>query len=362
MLLLAGCAIPQQRPGHAYEPNAGTIKEKPSHGSSLRSGAERDAPSASRSFPKVETPEDLCRVLGFQNPEIPKCDELRYSQCIPSTMCGEGLAKIHEGRGGGEMQAVCPVVWIASATRKNSDAGTVWELRHVNGLGQETTIAIPAFDPPDCRNGSMGNDDQSNRIEPEFPYDYDGDGEQELLFQQPRVMYGAGFPGVLLTVKDGAARVYFSPPTGFYIDGTIDYDRDRVPDINLKLLVGGDWEEGCGGYGEAQWSSQFLAHARQDGSFSMKDEVAEAAIRKWCPHRPSKLESQDDILCALLWHTPVRPLDRRFRRELHSCETRANQESDESDGCGVERCNEERARVDLLRWKPPLILGLPASN
>jgi hypothetical protein len=327
--------------------------------------------AAKLGFAKADTAEALCALLGFPDPEIPKCDESRYSKCIPAPFCGEELTDAHEGRAGGVMRAVCPVAWVASTIRNQKSNATVWELRHVDGLGHEASIPVEALGPPNCRDRAADKEQEWNELDPDYPYDYDGDGEPELLLLQHAGTFDAGFPGILLTVKDGAARVYYVPPKGYYIDGTTDYDKDHVPDLSLKFLLGGDWEEGCGGYGEAQWSSQFIAHARPDGTFDMSDPVAAAAVREWCPRKPAKLGSKrdkvgdkEDILCALLWHVPVRALERKYRCEMRACERVQAEEADEPlDGCGPpERCNDEKAQIELVHWQPPLFLDGQASQ
>jgi hypothetical protein len=185
-------------------------------------------------------------------------------------------------------------------------------------------------------------------------FDFDGDKENDLLFLQDRGATDAGFPGVLLSAKGGVAHVLYSPPNGYFIDGTFDEDRDKRPDLWLKLLIDGDAEEDCGGYSDPQWSSTFLAHSRPDGSFDMTDKVAAAALTSWCPKRPAKVDSNEDILCALLWHAPGAPMAKKFKRELARCEQEAAEPDDGT--CGIERCTHEKWRVELARWKPPLFL------
>ena len=326
-------------------------------------GLRRDADSAPRRFVKVETSEELCRQLGFPDPEKPKCDESRYARCIPALFCGEELLTVHEGRAGGAMKASCPVAWIATANLKQPKDATVWELRHVDGDGQETVTSVTALAPPDCKNPMQVDDHLAGDLNPQFLFDYDGDGEPELLFRQYGGPYSVDFPGVVLTVKEGVARVYFAPPTGYHIDDTSDYDHDKVPDLELKILVGGDWEEGCGGYGEPQWSSRFIAHARADGKFDMSDKVAADAVREWCRRKPGKVESQEDTLCALLWRASPRALERKFKRQLRACEQAAAEVEDSPDECtDVDRCNVEKAQLALARWQPPFFLDARPSN
>ncbi|HET7543917.1 MAG TPA: VCBS repeat-containing protein [Polyangiaceae bacterium] len=99
-------------------------------------------------------------------------------------------------------------------------------------------------------------------------FDYDGDGEAELLFKMDAyVSEGtvSGSVGRVLTFKAGTVRNY-TPEPGLNWSNVEDIDHDGRPDL-------------LGAYGTVT----VAAHSLADGSFSTVDAAAQAVARRACP-------------------------------------------------------------------------------
>jgi hypothetical protein len=140
-------------------------------------------------------------------------------------------------------------------------------------------------------------------------FDYDGDGDAELIFtMQAYVSEGgaAGATGRVLTFKHGAIQPY-SPSPNLRWSNVEDIDKDNRPDLVGRYL-----------------DVAVAAHSLPDGSFSITDSIAQAFAKRACP--PGRdavfLPVVDDAAsptgygptgwngaCALLWGaTPARVL------------------------------------------------------
>ena len=99
-------------------------------------------------------------------------------------------------------------------------------------------------------------------------FDYDGDGEEELLFtMQAYVSEGAaaGTTGRVLTFKHGAVQRYALAPNLHWLH-VQDIDKDNRPDlIGVYLNV------------------SIAAHSLADGSFSLVDGAAQEFATRACP-------------------------------------------------------------------------------
>lgn len=240
-------------------------------------------------------------------------------------------------------------IWIAE--NDASVGKTAWNLTHVDAEGRRTSFTVKALTAPQA--GAETADGQlQHALTPAFPFDFDGDGEPELLFLQVPGSYDAGFPGLLLTAKGGKAEAFYVPPEGYFIQGVDDVDGDGRPDLTLQLIVGGNEDGGCGAYEPPEWSNDFVAHAHADGSFDMSDDVAAKSARKWCPQRPTKIAAPNDILCALLWGAPAEPLGRKFEATRRACEKTRSKRAAATDGCDDTNCNSEAWSVRLAAWRP----------
>jgi hypothetical protein len=142
-------------------------------------------------------------------------------------------------------------------------------------------------------------------------FDYDGDGEPELLFtMQAYVGEGtvSGSVGRVYTFKDGAVRPY-ARARAISWSNVEDVDHDQRPDlVGLYLSV------------------PVVAHSRPDGSFSSVDGAAQAYAERACPRGRDAvfLPSTEDAgasgstgwngACARLWgasaETVIREIDK----------------------------------------------------
>jgi hypothetical protein len=336
------CGVPaSQVPAHETtraEPPPASRASDPS-GASARNG-EKTAPLARVDDSNAPaSTASVCRARGFG--DGPKVEGTRYAVC----------AEPSDGH----------FAWIASyeprsvqGKRAPSDK-TSWTLTHVDRQGQATSLSVDAFPPPDpCCKREDGSPDHA--LELEFPFDYDADGEPELLFLQARGAYDAGLPGMLVSAKGGSASIAYTPPSGYLIQRTEDVDGDERPDLVFALILQGDEDDGCGGYSPPEWSGEFLAHARPDGSFDLGDAVAATRVLEWCPQVPTSVETTADILCTRLWGARPAELRRNANAALRACQKERSARSRATDGCDPERCNTEESDLKWAQWQPPLTL------
>jgi hypothetical protein len=99
-------------------------------------------------------------------------------------------------------------------------------------------------------------------------FDYDGDGEDELLFNmQAYVSEGvtSRAKGIVFTYRDGAVSSY-EPAARFAWVSTSDIDHDGRPDLLVPYI-----------------GINLAAHALADGTFSTGDGAASAHARSVCP-------------------------------------------------------------------------------
>jgi hypothetical protein len=99
-------------------------------------------------------------------------------------------------------------------------------------------------------------------------FDYDGDGEDELLFTMQAYVSEGGTSrakGMVFTYRDGAVSSY-APAARFEWVSTSDIDSDGRPDLLVPYL-----------------GIHLAAHALGDGTFSTGDAAASAHARRVCP-------------------------------------------------------------------------------
>ncbi len=196
---------------------------------------------------------------------------------------------------------------------------------------------------------------------PSISYDFDGDGDDELLLLEGTSEHtGSGdFHGSLWTFKSGKIRRYPSAPP--VIARPMDVDCDGRPDLLTDAPFIG--EENCSSYLHTSVMGPFLvAHSLKDGTFSMSDEVAIRQAREGCgePPSPFKLDEEADqsplealarIRCARLWGKSTATLEREIRAACRPPGT--------DDGCMVHHpgvCMEYQRMLEWARAKPPLVL------
>lgn len=137
-------------------------------------------------------------------------------------------------------------------------------------------------------------------------FDYDGDGEDEVLLgTDSSNIYGGITIGTLWTVRNGMVTP-FLPAQGINIEGLEDVDDDGRPDI---VTLGPYQPESAPLCTDGNYRQVFslIAHSTSTG-FSFTDRVAADYAKKLCPRPPGKLDINPDLVdslsavrCARLW-------------------------------------------------------------
>src|SRR5262249_21258661 len=103
----------------------------------------------------------------------------------------------------------------------------------------------------------------------------------------------------MLTFKNGSIALY-PPATKIAIESAKDVDSDGRPDL-LTLAGYDETLEGCAtGFPYDRLEPMFVAHARDDGTFSLDDSAAKAHAATWCTTMPATIASSKDAICARL--------------------------------------------------------------
>jgi hypothetical protein len=133
-------------------------------------------------------------------------------------------------------------------------------------------------------------------------YDYDGDGEPEILLATAHKEHEGGYEAaaVVATFKDGAVRALAGLPARY--EAFEDIDADGRPDV-LYFPYATDVGGPCSGFPGHQPGPAFVAHALPGGRFSLDDTIARAHVAAQCPTgsaRDGGPEPMAAELCVLL--------------------------------------------------------------
>jgi hypothetical protein len=191
--------------------------------------------------------------------------------------------------------------------------GFVWELVHLDRDGSRASLRAPdlltldRWGHPPSAAAPIPEDDGSGRghdglfyrngtdlshLSVEALYDFDGDGEEELVVTSGRAWaheWLEAAPEVWVwTFTDGAIRPY-AAALGRINDDVIDWNRDGRPDL-LRSEPYHAWEMSCDKDGSTLVAVQrYLAWAAPDGSFRTSGAPAESFLTAQCPTRPASL-------------------------------------------------------------------------
>ncbi len=196
---------------------------------------------------------------------------------------------------------------------KNAPTDTqqgIWFLAHVSREGEVTKSGSSPWsfgDDPAIRGNSRPTAPELVAI-----LDYDHDGTSEAItssvVQTDVAGNGRQIIGIY-TSREGKV-VPYPPSRGLTMVGLVDQDEDGRPDPVIdphRVTLGSSW-----GWQQGRLPWSLLAHARDDGSFSLDDRVAQQYARWLCPRRPDLAKDlSDDPLCwggvahcANLWGVP----------------------------------------------------------
>ena len=132
--------------------------------------------------------------------------------------------------------------------------------------------------------------------------DYDGDGVPELYVHtfEEGVEGGHTEEGALYTLTHGTVTKYAAAASLEDVGAPRDVDGDGRLDLPTSAGIRLVDRDTCEFPGE--WKpADFIAHSRQDGTFSIDDDVAKRFARGWCPSAPAVVATPKDALCARLW-------------------------------------------------------------
>jgi hypothetical protein len=156
-------------------------------------------------------------------------------------------------------------------------------------------------------------------------FDYDGDGEPEVILHSRILSHGADDDGLTLvkTFHAGAITSY-APLSKLEVFGpALDSDGNGRPDLRTHagIRVAADpKKQACNGHeGARSYEPAFLVHSLADGSFSVTDDAAKRFARSWCPSPPASIESPADAGCARLWADSPEKLASEGARVKASC-------------------------------------------
>lgn len=211
-----------------------------------------------------------------------------------------------------------------------------WVIAHLSPDGSRETVAPALPDGHSCDLTAVADNfvdvtaDAHLTIRPPIAYDYDHDGEPELVVVLEGHIHEGGDwrRGRVWTYRQGVVALY-PPAADIVVRDTQDIDHDGKPDL---LTVGpfAEITEWPGGPGELI-GPQLVAHALPDGRFSLDDQVARTSALRVCPDRPKALVAWEraggsaprldraatavHIACARLWGADPPELETRITRE-----------------------------------------------
>lgn len=248
------------------------------------------------------------------------------------------------------------VVALDSLTPSDPDAGDVhldgvWSVQRVDASGAVAR----------ARRETSWTDYNMLRVEHASAFDYDGDGEAEIvLYTNESAHESADSPhGEVLTFRDGAVVAY-APAAGIEPTEARDVDQDGRPDLLTVKPYDGEGDDSPSGFTYNMSGPQLVAHAVAGGQFSRDDDVAKRAARAVCPQRVANVfgatASQENaaaaVVCARIWGVPAATVAREIARR---CATE-DESGSPSENPRRPRCGDVRVLTRWARLTPPVTL------
>jgi hypothetical protein len=215
-----------------------------------------------------------------------------------------------------------------------------WAIVHVDGEGRE--VRVPH------------NDSWQDMARPELTtfalFDYDGDGEQELVWAvHTNVDEGAdGHAAGVMTFKQGAiSALQGTAEIAPY--GAEDVDSDGRLDLIVHAPYVGEGDDSPSGFTYNMQGPALVLHSLANGTFSRDDAVAQQYARRACTARVNtvfpasgEFEATVAVACARLWGVSTSAVRGAISRR---CQTVAEAESGRQ--TRHVRCGDVR---ELNRW------------
>ncbi|MFO0560861.1 MAG: VCBS repeat-containing protein [Polyangiales bacterium] len=321
--LMASVALSACRTQQATSEVGDNITTTSSTGSSVTVASADAAPSASGA---ADAGQDAASVATSSSGDpcaaiVARSNRVRAA--IPSdTRASETLASF------GRCQRTSRGLWAIVLNELRVDPqseGTFngsWAIVHVDAAGHE--VSVPH------------NDSWQDMARPELTtfalFDYDGDGEQELVWSvHTNVSEGAdGHAGGVMTFKQGAISA---------LQGTAeiapyaaeDVDNDGRLDLMVRAPYVGDGDDSPSGFTYTMQGPALVLHSLANGTFSRDDAVAQQYARRACAARVAtvfpasgEFEATVAVACARLWGVGASAVRGAISRR---CQTVAESES-----------------------------------
>jgi hypothetical protein len=188
-------------------------------------------------------------------------------------------------------------------------------------------------------------------------FDYDGDGEPELLLHTKTTEHTAAGTSseVVFTAGGGAVRRY-APAAAFATTMSADIDSDGRPD----LLYTGEEPFRIEGTSDTPHTSRvsellFAAHSLPDGHFSARDAAAVAYVKEQCPSPPASIVGDEaeasvkSVHCARAWGVSTADIKAQVARDCVRPKPR--------DARLVPKCANYDMMMTWAEFVPPVQLG-----
>lgn len=187
---------------------------------------------------------------------------------------------------------------------------------HADKSGAVTSFPLPGQSPRTAVRSFASHDQDRVLFGTLQIFDYDGDGEDELLVMgHDQTHEGPKDPiGQIVTFKAGAVSMY-APAGALPFFKVTDVDRDGRPDLIAYGPYRSRVAARCNGAPTAASGPALLVHSKGDGTFSWNDAQAIAFAKTAC-EKPGFVVARDDekrvddeqtfvnLACARLWGMP----------------------------------------------------------
>ena len=154
-------------------------------------------------------------------------------------------------------------------------------------------------------------------------FDYDGDGQDEIVLSRHRWVNGGGengAPALTILQARGSAIVAYPVAGMTRAMKVVDPDQDGRPDLTDERLHV-DCPGGLAGY--TLDGPSLLLHSLKDGTFSNSDEVARRWAITQCPTMPQVASSFRAAGCQRLWGRRIDAIQKDLGSTMGDCATEA---------------------------------------
>jgi hypothetical protein len=253
----------------------------------------------------VEAPRDVDRLCAAIADENAAVAARLHTDCGPTTKPEEGRARLDAALADGPLR-FCKKdshgVWAVKLAEVTLDApagesGTWCGATISYALVYATADGARVTTKP---RSLVTYPDSSTTLHAPIPYDYDGDGRNELFVKSDTWYNGGGGESIAELLRAGP-RAIEPYPVGFPYTDALDVDEDGRPDLVNERFFSATGP--CGLAGEDLAGPSLLVHALPGGGFTMNDGLARRWAIRECPSPPVAPPYPDpkQAGCARLW-------------------------------------------------------------